>query len=115
MAMIDLIASSPTALTLCTFVLGLLIGSFLNVVIHRLPKMMEREFREACLMEFGPELGSAPNDQGDSTSAEPRYDLVVPRSACPQCGHRISAMENIPAAAAAAGRGSPRVTRSSRA
>lgn len=96
MAMIDLLASSPTALTLCIFVLGLLIGSFLNVVIHRLPKMMEREFREACLMEFGPELGSAPDAQGDGATAEARYDLVVPRSSCPQCGHRITALENIP-------------------
>lgn len=96
MAMIDLLATSPTALTLCTFVLGLLIGSFLNVVIHRLPKMMEREFREACLMEFGSELGRAPDAGDPGATAGARYDLVVPRSTCPQCGHRITALENIP-------------------
>ena len=63
---------------------GLLIGSFLNVVIHRLPKMMEREWRLQCA--------------GDDAEAcdEPPYNLVVPRSACPHCGHQISALENIP-------------------
>jgi leader peptidase (prepilin peptidase) / N-methyltransferase len=67
--------------------LGLVAGSFLNVVIHRLPKMMERQWRDECA-ELG---GSAP------AAAEP-YNLVVPRSACPQCGHGITALENIPIA-----------------
>ena len=72
-------------------VLGLLVGSFLNVVIHRLPKMMENEWREQCA-----EL-SAPIDQAPGHSAQkPTYNLVLPRSACPSCGHRISALENIP-------------------
>ena len=72
-------------------VLGLLVGSFLNVVIHRLPKMMENEWREQCA-----EL-SAPIDQAPGPSAEkPTYNLVLPRSACPSCGHQISALENIP-------------------
>lgn len=64
---------------------GLCIGSFLNVVIHRLPKMMEREWRAECA-----ELaGEAP------VPREP-YNLVVPRSGCPACGHRITALENVP-------------------
>ena len=72
-------------------ILGLLVGSFLNVVIHRLPKMMENEWREQCA-----EL-SAPIDQAPGPSAQkPTYNLVLPRSACPSCGHRISALENIP-------------------
>ena len=72
-------------------ILGLLVGSFLNVVIHRLPKMMENEWREQCA-----EL-SAPIDQAPGHSAQkPTYNLVLPRSACPSCGHRISALENIP-------------------
>ena len=72
-------------------VLGLLVGSFLNVVIHRLPKMMENEWREQCA-----EL-SAPIDQAPGPSAQkPTYNLVLPRSACPSCGHQISALENIP-------------------
>jgi leader peptidase (prepilin peptidase) / N-methyltransferase len=67
--------------------LGLVAGSFLNVVIHRLPKMMERQWRDECA-----ELGGA-----EPAAAEP-YNLVVPRSACPQCGHGITALENIPIA-----------------
>ena len=64
---------------------GLCVGSFLNVVIHRLPKVMEREWREQCA-EFG----------GEKPAPSERYNLVVPRSACPQCGHKITALENIP-------------------
>ncbi|WP_426149731.1 prepilin peptidase [Pseudomonas sp. DC3000-4b1] len=82
----DLLASSPLATTLCALLLGLLVGSFLNVVIHRLPIMMNAEWR-AQAREY---LQMPP------LPAEPRYNLMVPRSACPHCGHRISAVENIP-------------------
>jgi len=65
---------------------GLCAGSFLNVVIHRLPKMMEQAWRADCA-----ELaGQAPVEEGKP------YNLVVPRSACPGCGRGISAIENIP-------------------
>jgi leader peptidase (prepilin peptidase) / N-methyltransferase len=77
--------SSPLAFAGTCAVLGLMVGSFLNVVIHRLPKMMEREWRQQCA-----ELN------GKQPEQTPRYNLVVPRSACPHCGHRISALENIP-------------------
>jgi leader peptidase (prepilin peptidase)/N-methyltransferase len=66
-------------------VVGLCVGSFLNVVIHRLPKMMERGWAEQCA-----ELA------GREPEPQPRYDLVVPRSSCPSCGHRIGAAENVP-------------------
>ena len=66
-------------------IFGLLVGSFLNVVIHRLPKMMEREWHANCL-----EL------QGKDVPAQPKYTIVTPRSACPKCGHNITALENIP-------------------
>lgn len=64
---------------------GLMIGSFLNVVIHRLPKMMQRESDNYVAQESGKEL---PHTD--------RYTLAVPRSACPQCGHQITGLENIP-------------------
>lgn len=66
-------------------VLGLMIGSFLNVVIHRLPKMMEREWHQNCL-----EL------QGKEIPEQEKVTLSKPRSACPKCGHNITAFENIP-------------------
>jgi leader peptidase (prepilin peptidase)/N-methyltransferase len=64
---------------------GLLIGSFLNVVIHRLPKMMQRESDNYVAHENGKPLPHAE-----------RYNLVAPRSACPHCNHQITAVENIP-------------------
>jgi leader peptidase (prepilin peptidase)/N-methyltransferase len=66
-------------------VLGLAVGSFLNVVIHRLPKMMENEWALQCA-----EL------RNEEPPEQARYNLAVPRSACPHCGHRITAAENIP-------------------
>ncbi|MES2106741.1 MAG: A24 family peptidase [Pseudomonadota bacterium] len=65
--------------------IGLLIGSFLNVVIHRIPKMMQRESDNYVAVENGREPPHAD-----------RYNLLVPRSACPHCGHQITALENIP-------------------
>jgi leader peptidase (prepilin peptidase) / N-methyltransferase len=65
--------------------LGLIVGSFLNVVIHRLPKMMENDWALQCAELRNEELPE-----------QPRYNLAVPRSACPHCGHQISAAENIP-------------------
>lgn len=82
--MIDLLLD-PAVATAAAAVLGLLVGSFLNVVIHRLPVMLERGWAEQCA-----EL------RGESPPPAPAYNLVVPRSACPSCGHAITAMENVP-------------------
>lgn len=68
-------------------VLGLLVGSFLNVVIHRLPKMMELRWAAECAELQGTAGG---------TDAAASYNLMVPRSACPHCGHQIRWFENIP-------------------
>lgn len=73
------------------FMLGLLVGSFLNVVIYRLPVMMEKEFKKDYLEYFDAEC-----EELAKLNAEPKFNLVVPRSRCPKCGHLISAMENIP-------------------
>lgn len=76
----------PTTLILMVSIWGLIVGSFLNVVIHRLPMMMEREWREQCheLLGLPSEASCAP------------LNLMVPRSRCPGCGHPISVLENIP-------------------
>lgn len=89
MAAINALAQ-PQFLPWLAAVFGLCVGSFLNVVIHRLPKMMERDWREQCA-ELGVSAG-APVPAADPT----RYNLVVPRSRCPSCGHGIAALENIP-------------------
>lgn len=67
--------------------LGLAVGSFLNVVIHRLPRMMERAWRQEC---------AALLEQPDQAPAEEGFDLVRPRSRCPGCGRLITALENLP-------------------
>jgi leader peptidase (prepilin peptidase)/N-methyltransferase len=72
-------------------VLGLIVGSFLNVVIHRLPKMMESDWRQQCIEFLHPEEAEKP-----AAAPASRYNLVVPRSNCPACGHQISALENVP-------------------
>ena len=82
--MIDLVRE-PTVAMAAAAVLGLLVGSFLNVVIHRLPRMLERGWQAQCA-----EL------RGEPPAAMEPYNLVVPRSACPSCGHKIGAHENVP-------------------
>jgi leader peptidase (prepilin peptidase) / N-methyltransferase len=69
-------------------VLGLFIGSFLNVVIHRLPKMLEAQWARECAQLQMPE--DAPSEP------EPVFNLMHPRSRCPHCGHQITWYENVP-------------------
>jgi leader peptidase (prepilin peptidase)/N-methyltransferase len=64
---------------------GLLVGSFLNVVVYRFPRMLERQWAAECA-----ELSGQP------VKEEPPFNLVVPRSRCPHCGHQIRWYENIP-------------------
>lgn len=83
---IRLLVAQPLLFAAIAALFGLVIGSFLNVVVHRLPVMLERQWRLQCA-----ELtGTAP-----AAETEP-YSLVRPRSRCPHCGHAISALENIP-------------------
>ena len=78
-------APGSLGLALIAGLFGLLIGSFLNVVIHRLPIMMDRA-----------EDSYIADKQGKPEPYPERYNLTVPRSACPHCGHKITALENIP-------------------
>jgi leader peptidase (prepilin peptidase) / N-methyltransferase len=82
-----LAALPPALLVGIALVFGLLVGSFLNVVIHRLPLMMRRDWRAQCAEELAEPAPALP---------EGRFNLVVPRSRCPQCGRGIRAVENIP-------------------
>jgi leader peptidase (prepilin peptidase)/N-methyltransferase len=75
----------PAVAMVVAAAVGLCIGSFLNVVIHRLPRMLDRGWQDQCA-----EL------RGETPAPQPRYNLMVPRSACPACGHKITSAENIP-------------------
>lgn len=83
----ELFTGSPLTFVALAFFLSLLIGSFLNVVIYRLPIMMEREWRAQCQ-----ELADTPAIKIPAG----RYDLVFPRSSCTSCGAQITALQNVP-------------------
>jgi leader peptidase (prepilin peptidase)/N-methyltransferase len=85
--MAELFTGSPAVFVLVVFAFALLVGSFLNVVIFRLPRMMYRDWHEQCAAlekEPGPAI------------PEGRFNLIVPRSRCPSCGAPIKAWQNIP-------------------
>ena len=85
--MAELFLQAPAVFVAVAFAFALMIGSFLNVVIYRLPIMMQREWHEQCK-----ELQEAPApDLPDG-----RFNLIVPRSRCPSCGKEIKAWQNIP-------------------
>lgn len=86
MQFLSFLEASPTGLVVVTFILGLLIGSFSNVVIFRLPKMMEREWRSECKVILEIPAGED----------EPALTLSTPASTCPKCQHKIRWFENIP-------------------
>jgi leader peptidase (prepilin peptidase)/N-methyltransferase len=81
---IELLQEAPSFFIVLISVLGLLVGSFLNVVIYRLPVMMHREWKAQCA------------ELNDERASEGTFNLSTPRSACPHCGHGITAIENIP-------------------
>ena len=83
---LQLLQTNQALLISSVFLLGLLIGSFLNVVIHRLPIMMEREWRRHC----------AELDPAKPAPKEPTFNLVMPRSRCPACQAPINAWQNVP-------------------
>ena len=88
---ITLMNHSPVFLYGITFVFSLMIGSFLNVVIFRLPKMLEQGWKREC-REFLADEVTTPTNTGD----EEIITLSTPSSTCPSCQHKIRFYENIP-------------------
>ena len=86
--MLEMLADLPLVFVAVAFAFALVIGSFLNVVIYRLPIMMEREWRAQCA-----ELAETPAPE---IPADEPFNLVVPRSRCPSCGTQIKSWQNIP-------------------
>jgi leader peptidase (prepilin peptidase)/N-methyltransferase len=86
MQVIELLASHALAFVFVALLFGLLVGSFLNVVIYRLPVMMKRDWQQQAreILELPPE------PKGET------FNLILPNSSCPHCGHEIKAWENIP-------------------
>jgi len=87
MTLLALIQSSSLAFGLFAAMLGLIVGSFLNVVIHRTPIILLRNWQRDCQEHAGPTENAATHE---------KFNLITPRSRCPHCGHAITALENIP-------------------
>lgn len=87
MNILSLLASSPLLFITLVLILGLLVGSFLNVVIYRLPVMMNAEWKQQCQQLLDPEK---------TLDSEQRFNLMMPASTCPSCQHKIRPWENIP-------------------
>lgn len=90
MNIIEYLANNPVAYSISIGVFGLFIGSFLNVVIHRVPIMLDKEWKQASRELLGL------TDESDEAKPSKPYNIVEPRSACPKCGHQITWYENIP-------------------
>lgn len=91
MAIAEVFGAYPALLICAALILGLLVGSFLNVVIYRLPVMMEREWTQECKLLLDIDQPQEPNEQ-----AQEPFNLAVPKSRCPHCGTPIKAWQNIP-------------------
>ena len=95
MSVIEVLQHNSVFYLSSVLILGLLVGSFLNVVIHRLPLMLKQQWRSDC-EEF---LAEDPKNKAPDTTIkqqETTFNLLHPRSRCPHCGHQITALENIP-------------------
>lgn len=93
--MLNILQEQPVLFITLSVILGLMVGSFLNVVIHRLPKMMEHEWHRNCQELQSQEIQGQALQAQEPAPVE-KYNLIAPRSACPSCGHKITALENIP-------------------
>ncbi len=94
MALIDLISANPVMLVAAGVLLGLLVGSFLNVVVYRIPVMMQRDWKAQCYEYL--EIDNPESDSSDSSAQYKTFNLLKPDSHCPNCDHKITALENVP-------------------
>lgn len=94
--LVEFFSASPAAWIGVVFIFSLLIGSFLNVVIHRLPIMLDREWREQAEQILNEQPNTGPHQTTHAPPSPQKYNLVVPRSACPKCEAQITAAQNIP-------------------
>jgi len=94
MALIDLISANPVMLVAVGVLLGLLVGSFLNVVVYRIPVMMQRDWKAQCYEYL--EIDNPESDSSDSSAQYKTFNLLKPDSHCPNCDHKITALENVP-------------------
>ncbi len=95
MAIIELLRQNPAFLTAVCVVLGLLVGSFLNVVVYRLPIMLQRDWRQQCCEFLEIDESAAGKEEADLARWD-KFNLAVPDSHCPHCNSPIKAWQNIP-------------------
>ncbi len=97
MSIIQYLSDNPLSFFIIVFFFSLAVGSFLNVVIYRLPIMLKREWKSDCLGFLAEELEDKElQTKYSNTEDKTPFNLSVPRSRCPSCGHQISVLENIP-------------------
>ena len=89
--MLEIFTTYPAVFVACIALLGLIVGSFLNVVIHRLPIMLEREWRRDCQQFLGQDTETSVPAETESS-----WNLIWPRSHCPHCAKPLAVPENIP-------------------
>ena len=95
MPLSEILRIEPIVFLIFSVIFGLMVGSFLNVVIHRLPKMMDNA--ESLYFQQRQDLAAGLSEEEILAKPQPaKYTIVTPRSACPKCGHNITALENIP-------------------
>ena len=94
MEIIDLLSARPAFLLTVSVILGLLVGSFINVVVYRLPIMLQRDWREQCCYYL--EIENTNPDSNESSAKFKVFNLQKPNSHCPLCNHKIRPWENVP-------------------
>ncbi|MBL6904559.1 A24 family peptidase [Gammaproteobacteria bacterium] len=94
MEIFDLLSASPGFLLTVCIILGLLVGSFLNVIVYRLPIMLQRDWRAQCCDYL--EIENPTPDNNESSAKFEVFNLQKPDSHCPLCNHKIRAWENVP-------------------